>query len=575
MKKNIIIPVVALALVYFFGSCNSGTGTSDSPVSKDPAMIAKGETYFTQYCVGCHNIKQDGIGPFLGGITSRVSIGWMQNFIKNPQEVISSGDEHAMQLFTKYKIAMPSFSYLKEDDVNALIAYLNAQPAPEIVLDTSNGKELLNPLADTIGPSNIIANINLFTQIPASIDSGKKPYTRITKMDYQPGNGSLFVVDLRGKLYRMENNIPKVYMDMTKLKPAFMENPGLGTGFGSFAFHPEFAKNGIFYTVHSEATGSAKADFSYADSIKVALQSVVTEWKAADAAAITFTGTSRELFRVNMANVIHGIQEISFNPYAKKGGKDYGLLYIGVGDGGSVEAGYPFLPHNIEHIWGTVLRINPMGKNSANGQYGIPANNPFVNNKNKKALGEIYAYGFRNPHRISWTTSGKMLACNIGQQYIESLDMIKPGKDYGWPIREGTFLVNPYGNLNKVYPLPANDSIYKITYPVAQFQHHWGYGAISGGFEYSGTAIPALNGKYLFGDIPTGKLYYVEMADLKQGRQAIIKEWKISYNGIEKTLKELCGNDRVDLHFAKDAHGEIYILTKADGKIYQITSAKK
>jgi len=69
-------------------------------------------------------------------------------------------------------------------------------------------------------------------------------------------------------------------MDMAKLKPEFINEPGLGTGFGSFAFHPDFAKNGLLYTTHTEAPNSGKADFTYADSIKVTLQWVLTEWKA-------------------------------------------------------------------------------------------------------------------------------------------------------------------------------------------------------------------------------------------------------------------------------------------------------
>ena len=165
-----------------------------------------------------------------------------------------------------------------------------------------------------------------------------------------------------------------------------------------------------------------------------------------------------------------------------------------------------------------------------------------------------------------------MLACNIGQANIESLYLIMPGHDYGWPIREGTFVFDPYGDLNKVYPLPANDSIYKITYPVAEFDHDEGK-AISGGYEYWGTAIPQLKGKYLFGDIPSGRLFFIEMADVKQGKQAPIKEWKISMNGTQRTLKELCGSDRVDLHFGRDSRGELYILTKADGKVYKLVSA--
>ena len=98
-----------------------------------------------------------------------------------------------------------------------------------------------------------------------------------------------------------------------------------------------------------------------------------------------------------------------------------------------------------------------------------------------------------------------MLVCNIGQANIESVNLIMPGHDYGWPIREGTFVLDPYGDLTKVYPLPANDSIYNITYPVAQFDHDGGT-AISGGFEYWGTTIPQLTGKFIFGDIAIGKV---------------------------------------------------------------------
>ena len=164
-----------------------------------------------------------------------------------------------------------------------------------------------------------------------------------------------------------------------------------------------------------------------------------------------------------------------------------------------------------------------------------------------------------------------MSAFNIGQANIESTYLVSPGHNYGWPTEEGN-LPLIQRDLKKVYPLPSNDtSIYKITYPVAEYDHDEGM-AISGGCEYWGTAIPQLKGKLLFGDIPTGRLFYLDVADLKQGQQAPIKEWKISINGKQKSLKELCGTDRVDLHFGRDSRGEIYLLTKSDGKMYKIVS---
>ena len=576
MKKRIlIIATVVLPLLYFFSACNSGNSNESSAISTDSVTIASGKVFFAKNCSGCHNFKQDGIGPQLSGITTKVSAHWIRNFIKNPQQVISSGDEHAQQLFKKYKAIMPSFASVNADELNAVIAFLHTHKpfAQKAVKDYAKG--LSNPIPDSIRLSNLVVNLKLFTQIPASTDSGKLPLTRITKLDYQPNTGRIFINDLRGKLHQLQDNDkPVVYLDIAKLKPKFINEPGLATGLGSFAFHPAFEKNGLFYTTHTESPASGKADFAYADSIEVILQWVLTEWKADKPNAEKFSDTSRELLRVNMVTGIHGIQEITFNPNAKPGNEDYGLLYIGVGDGGSVEEGYPSLVHSQEKIWGTILRIDPMGTNSANGRYGIPQHNPFVQSQNSKALGEIYALGFRNPHRITWSKSGKMLACNIGQSNIETLNLIGPGNDYGWPIREGSFVLHPDGDLNNIYPLASNDSIYKITYPVAQFDHDWGVSAISGGFEYGGTAIPALKGKFLFGDIPTGKLFYVEMGDIKQGKQVAVKEWKITKDNIPTSLKKLCGNDRADLHFGKDSKGELYILTKTDGKVYKLVSAK-
>ncbi|MCW3106566.1 MAG: c-type cytochrome [Segetibacter sp.] len=570
MIKNYLLISTAVLLLLSCVACNSSPSADNRSIAADSATIAKGEVSFNKNCSGCHNFRQDGIGPQLGGLTTKVSVAWIQHFIKDPQKVITSGDERGQQLYKKYKVFMPSFAVLKDEELNAIIAFINVHKLPGQKVTKKNGKELSNPIPDTIKPSNLVVAVEQVTQIPPSSDSGKMPLTRITKLDFQPNTGSLFILDLRGKLYRLQDNKPMIYMDMAKLKPTFINQPGLATGFGSFAFHPEFARNGLIYTTHTEPPASAKADFSYADSIKVTLQWVLTEWRVDNPGAATFKGTGRELFRVNMVTGIHGVQDITFNPLAKPGDEDYGLLYIGVGEGGAVENDYPFLAHSLERVWGTILRINPAGRNSANGQYGIPPQNPFV--KIPKALGEIYAYGFRNPHRITWSMKRQMLVGNVGHGNIESLNLVLKGHDYGWPIREGTFLLNPYGDLSTVYPLPANDSSYHITYPVAQYDHDEGK-AISGGFEYTGTAIPQLKGKYLFGDIPTGRLFYVDMADIKQGRQAPIKEWRVAINGALKTLAELSPSSRIDLHFGRDARGEMYLLTKANGKVYKLVNA--
>jgi glucose/arabinose dehydrogenase len=571
IKKRMLVFSTGYLLLLYFIACDSGAA-SGKGISGDSATIAKGEVSFNKNCSGCHNFRQDGIGPKLSGLTEQVSADWIHQFIKNPKQAINDRDKRAEQLYNKYKVVMPSFETLSDNEMDEIIAFLNTQKLPDKKVAKENKKGLADPIPEKIESSNLVVGLGLVTQIPRSSDTGKLPLTRITKLDFQPNTAASFILDLRGKLYKLQNGQPVVYMDMARLKPKFINEPGLATGFGSFAFHPQFAKNGLLYTTHTEPAGTAKADFSYPDSIKKTLQWVLTEWKAYNPNAATFSGTGRELLRADVVSGIHGVQEITFNTHAKPGNEDYGLLYIGIGDGGCVENGYPFLTHSPEKIWGTILRINPAGRNSANGKYGIPPDNPFAKSRNSKALGEIYAYGFRNPHRITWSKTGQMLACNIGHSNIESINLIAKGHDYGWPIREGAFVLDPYGELDKINPLPTNDNVYHITYPVAEYDHDEGK-AISGGFEYTGKAIPQLKGKYLFGDIPTGRLFYVKMADIKQGRQAPIKEWKISINGTLKTLHEMCGNDRVDLHLGKDSHGELYILTKADGRVYKLISA--
>jgi glucose/arabinose dehydrogenase len=299
---------------------------------------------------------------------------------------------------------------------------------------------------------------------------------------------------------------------------------------------------------------------------------VLSEWKTAEPGAFPFKGKSRELFRANMVGSFHGVQEITFNPMAKRGDEDYGLLYIGVGDGASVELGFPFLVRNEDKFWGSILRIDPAGNNSKNGRYGIPPTNPFAKSKNPNTVRERYAFGFRNPHRITWTKDGKMLASNIGHHNIESLYMILPGHNYGWPIREGTFVIKANENMSNVFTPPADDSVYQITYPIAQYDHDEG-NAISGGFEYWGTALPELQGKVIFGDIVRGRIFYVETADVHIGKQAVIKEMNVSLDGRPTTMIELSGAQKVDMRFGRDHKGELYVMSKPDGRVYKVVRA--
>ena len=568
---RITLALCMLAMVFsILPACQPKTSSSE--LLADTASIRKGQAIFSQQCAACHNFRQDGIGPQLGGLTATASAEWIERFIRDPKLMIESGDERAHQIFEKYKTIMPSFPSLSEEELHYIISFLSTKKAPDPKKTKYDPNALTNPIPEPIAMSDLTIGLEVLTTIPASSTEGQ--LTRICKLDFRPDTKELFVVDLRGKLYKLQDRKPLVYLDMAKEKPKFIHKPGLATGFGSFAFHPEFQKNGRLYTTHVESPGSGKADFAYNDSIKVTLQWVLSEWTTATPNAFPFTGTSRELFRINMVGSFHGVQEITFNPLAKPRDEDYGLLYIGIGDGASVEMGFPFLVHSPEKIWGSIIRIDPAGNNSTNGKYGIPPGNPFAQSNNPNIAREIYANGFRNPHRLTWTKKGEMLASNIGHHNIEALYMILPGHDYGWPIREGSFVINADENMSNIFPLPADDSSFHVTYPVAQYDHDEG-NAISGGFEYWGNSLADLQGKCIFGDIVKGRVFYVEMSDLKLGQQAVIREMKVAINGKVTTLVDLCGAQKVDMRFGRDHRGELYVLTKPDGKVYKVVSVLK
>ncbi len=264
------------------------------------------------------------------GVTETDSLDWLRDFIRNPKKLIDAGDKRAKKLQAAYHVPMPSFPILNGAQIDQLLAFMN----------TFKGKgkrkedplAIKNPIPEKIAPSDIVADLQFFAQMPATSD--KEPFTRISKMDWVPAVKSWFVLDQRGKLYKLDNGKPVVWLDIAKWKPHFINEPGLATGLGSFAFHPDFARNGIFYTTHSEAPHTKKADFAIPDSIKTTLQWVLCEWKMTGALSSS-AFSCRELLRIDMVAGIHGVQEIIFNPLAKPGSEDYGNLYIGVGDGGS------------------------------------------------------------------------------------------------------------------------------------------------------------------------------------------------------------------------------------------------
>ncbi len=526
-------------------------------ISTDANQITKGKQLFEQHCSSCHQFDKDAIGPNLSGLTRQVETSWIREFIKNPATVLERKDPRALALFEKFRTQMPSYPQLKEGDLDALLSYLHTFSTAPIPI---SGDTTSNLISEKVQDSGIRLELELFAQLPAS--DSKPPLAKMTKMEPVPGTSRLMINDQRLGLYELVDGKPELYLNLASERPLLVSQPGWATGLGSFAFHPEFAKNGLFYTSHTEPGGTSSADVGYTDSLKVFMQWVLTEWKVTNPGASKFEGTSREILRVNNSSQAHGMQELTFNPLAKKGiSPDYGLLYIGYGDGGTAEAGFPEISnHGGKGMYSSIWRIDPSGKNGRNGQYGIPSTNPFFGKK--LFAEEVYAYGFRNPNRVFWDATGKMYATDIGQHSIEEINRIEAGQFYGWPIREGRFVINPYGSFRSLYPLPVGDEKMGIRYPFLQLEHDE-LVAIIGGYVVSSGA---LKGKFVFGDVPSGRLFFVDLnVDNSQA-----KSWGIRYQGKEMSLRELVGQDRVDLKFGIDAKKQLYLMSKTNGAVYRL-----
>ena len=223
-----------------------------------------------------------------------------------------------------------------------------------------------------------------------------------------------------------------------------------------------------------------------------------------------------------------------------------------------------------------IIRIDPLGEGG--NPYGIPDDNPFVGVEG--VAPEIWAYGLRHPQHFSFDIDGTMYIGDIGQSQIEEVNIGIAGANYGWRLREGTFATAfGIGNVrpNPVYPRPQDDQ--EFTYPVAQFDHDEG-NAISSVFVYRGSAVPALRGKAVFTDMVTGRVFYIDTDNLEPGNPTTIRELRVTFAGYERNVADAVGfsntyafGNRAGLRLGSDSQGELYFLTKGDGRVRKVIAA--
>ena len=437
-----------------------------------------------------------------------------------------------------------------------------------------------NPFLAPISPTDGVIKVN-FVEFASIPDAGNEA-ARIDLLLDEPGTRRMFVNTMQGKMYSVSYDGKTVapYLDLNDPQ---WGNPvkfnGSEVGFQSFAFHPQFTQAGApgygkFYTYFDTTNMTPTPDFVPLGPA-VSHHEILLEWTARDPKAAAYDGGApRELFRVLHPFANHNGGEIAFNPTARPGSADYGLLYIGAADGGS--GGDPYNhAQNLKAIFGKILRIDPLGHNSANGKYGIPASNPFA--RNPDALGEVYSYGHRNPQRFSWDPkNGNMFEAEIGQNVNEEINQITAGGDYGWNIWEGSFKY-----YTREVSIEDQRSDPKMTYPIVEFDHTdplfpSGRLAATGIYVYREKAIKQLTGLLIFGDNPSGEIFYVNADKLPSGGQNF---HRILFNdkGETKTLLQLIKDKntqqgkppamRADLRLGVGPNGQIFVLNKHDGTI--------
>jgi len=435
---------------------------------------------------------------------------------------------------------------------------LDPIPAPipvskaDIALKTVAGG-MLSPVTGTVAPGD---KDHLYIA-----DQGGK----IWAIDVRGGASKRLVADLSGLLV---STLGKVI-------------PGLPydeRGLLGLAFDPAFDHNGLLYTFTTEDP-TANPDFTTQPGVTPAGgQTVISQWRVLDRKAehlMVDPSSRRVLMRVDKPQFNHNGGELTFGPD--------GMLYIALGDGGNADdqgdghvAGGNAQSLAPGNVLGKVLRINPHGRNSANGQYGVPRTNPFVG---RAGADEIWAYGFRNPYRFSFdASSGRLLAGDVGQNDIEEVDVVRPGANYGWPIKEGTFLFDNGGAGAGFVTKQSPGSPAGLVDPVLEYDHtapggvRCGQGAPSsacqgiavvGGYVYRGDKVEALRGRYVFGDYsrafaqPLGRLFV----------------------GKGSSVTSLPDPGIAVFGFAQDSRGELYVLGNRTGllagetgKVLRITS---
>jgi glucose/arabinose dehydrogenase len=338
--------------------------------------------------------------------------------------------------------------------------------------------------------------------------------------------GRLYMIEQVGRVRFVEDGKPTEtpYLDLTKKVFVDYECGLLG-----IAFHPKFKENGYVY-----ANYTAKAP---------KLHTFISEFKVDPEGKRIDPATERVVMKIEQPYVNHNGGQIAFGP------RD-GMLYIGMGDGGSAHD-----PQNRAQdptsLLGKMLRIDV----SIRDGYASPHDNPFVHKQGWRP--EIWALGLRNPWRFTFDPpTGLLYAADVGQDEWEEVDIIERGGNYGWRIREGKHDLHP----------PKDGKRPEMTDPIFEYATPKLPGSITGGVVYRGDKIPALKGWYVFADYSLGTIYGL-----------VYEDGKVTWSGVlvQPTDPKRSGGARPTQpsSFGVGPDGTLY-MTDANGPVYRIVAGE-
>ena len=325
-----------------------------------------------------------------------------------------------------------------------------------------------------------------------------------------PGDERLFVVEKGGTVRVIRNGsvLPEPFLDISGQVSGRAEQGLLG-----LAFFPDYVTSGRFVVHYTDLQGDTR----------------VSVFHVSDDPDRADPGSETPILGVSQPGPAHNGGQILFGPD--------GMLYIGLGDGGSRDGEDDGRGQSLGDLLGSVLRIDV----SSGSDYGVPDDNPFVGTAGARP--ETWSYGLRNPWRFSFDrATGDLYVADVGETAWEEVDRARAGDgagrgvNYGWSVMEGPECVREGCAQNG------------LTLPTISYGHEQGC-SIVGGYVYRGPAIPSLQGQYLFGDFCQG---WVKSFAAGDESPEVADQPALSPGGNVTS-------------FGEDGAGELYILTVSGG----------